>query len=94
MEKTLHLLETFGVRGSDGKAYVVRAYEHLARLDEVPGAPMPWEPTGLVEYKLVDGRHVSIDADGAMSVAGTGIRLERAPRNTAAAASRSLPARV
>jgi hypothetical protein len=38
MEKMLHLLETFNARGSDGTAYVVHGYEHLARLDEAPGA--------------------------------------------------------
>jgi hypothetical protein len=95
MEKMLHLLETFSARGSDGKVYVVHGYEHLARLDEVPGAPMQWEPTGLVEYKLLDGRHVSVDGTGAMSLAGSGVRLERSPRNgAAAAASESAPARV
>lgn len=86
MEKMLHLLETFGARGSDGEAYVVHGYEHLARLDEVPGAPMEWEPTGLIEYKLLDGRHVSVGDDGTMSLAGTGIRLVRSPRDAAAVA--------
>ena len=60
MEKTLHLLETFTARGSDGKAYVVHGYEHLARLDAVRDTLGQWEPTGLAEYKLADGRHVSL----------------------------------
>ena len=87
MEKMLHLLETFSARGSDGKAYAVHGYEHLARLDEVPGPPMQWEPTGLVEFKLPDGRHVSVDRTGAMSLAGSDVRLKRLPRNSAAAAA-------
>lgn len=77
MEKMLHLLETFTARGSDGKTYVVHGYEHLARLDAVPSLQGQWEPTGLAEYKLADGRRVSVDHDGAMSVPSIGVRLER-----------------
>lgn len=74
MEKMLHLLETFTARGSDGNDYEVRGYEHLARPDE--GLPGPWESTGLAEYKLADGRHVRVGADGTMSVPDLGITLE------------------
>lgn len=77
MEKTLRQLETFTARGSDGKEHAVHVYEHLARLDGVGGAPAPWESTGLAEYKLADGRHVSVDKSGAMSVPEIGLRLER-----------------
>jgi hypothetical protein len=77
MERMLHLLETFTARGSDGETYHVHAYEHLARLDAVPDTQGLWEPTGLAEYKLADGRHVSVDKDGAMTLAGTEVRLER-----------------
>jgi hypothetical protein len=77
MEKMLHLLETFTARGSDGQTYRVQAYEHLARLDAVPGAQGQWEPTGLAEYKLDDGRHISVDKDGAMTLPGTGVKLKR-----------------
>ena len=79
MEKMLHLLETFTVRGSDGQTYRVHAYEHLARLDAVPDTQGRWEPTGLAEYKLADGRHVSVDKDGAMTLTDTGVRLKRSP---------------
>jgi hypothetical protein len=79
MEKMLHLLETFTARGSDGQTYRVQAYEHLARLDAVPDTQGQWEPTGLAEYKLADGRHVSVDKDGAMALAGTAVRLKRDP---------------
>src|SRR5574337_945533 len=37
MEKMLHLLETFNARGSDGRDYEIRGYEHMVRLDD--GAP-------------------------------------------------------
>ena len=77
MEKKLHLLETFNARGSDGAVYVVHGYEHLTRLDAVPSVQGQWEPTGLAEYKLADGRHVSVDKGGAMSVPSIGVRLER-----------------
>ena len=79
MEKMLHLLETFTARGSDGQTYRVQAYEHLARLDAAPDTQGQWEPTGLGEYKLADGRHVSVDKDGTMTLAGTGVKLERDP---------------
>lgn len=78
METKLHLLETFKARGSDGKLYVVHGYEHLARLDGVHAAEAAWEPTGVAEYKLADGRHVSVAADGAMSLPEAGLVLERA----------------
>ncbi|HET7527316.1 MAG TPA: DUF3330 domain-containing protein [Burkholderiaceae bacterium] len=77
METMLHLLETFKTRGSDGKDYVVRGYEHLARLDGARGLETQWEPTGVAEYKLSDGRHVSVDARGAMSVPEIGLSLRR-----------------
>ena len=77
MEKMLHQLETFSARGSDGKSYVVRGYEHMARLEAIPDAHGQWEPTGVAEYKLADGRPVVIDKAGAMKIAGTGIALQR-----------------
>ena len=77
MEKMLHLLESFTALGSDGQTYRVQAYEHLARVDAVPDAQGQWEPTGLAEYKLADGRHVSVDKDGTMTVPGTNISLKR-----------------
>ena len=94
MDKMLHLLETFTARGSDGKDYAVRGYEHLARLED--GAPDSWEPTGQAEYKLADGRHVHVEADGTMRVPELGLRLERrrgeVPLTTADAAGDALVA--
>jgi hypothetical protein len=75
MEKTLRQLETFRMRGSDGKSYAVHAYEHLARVDLTHDAFDHWEPTGQVEYKLADGRPVTVDGEGVMHVAGSDLRL-------------------
>ena len=77
MDKRLHLLETFPVRGDDGKLYVVRGYEHLARLDGTPDLLDQWEPTGESEYKLEDGQSIEIDTSGAMKVARSGMKLTR-----------------
>ena len=77
MDKMLHQLETFTARGSDGKSYVIRGYEHMARLEAIPDAHGRWEPTGVAEYKLADGRQVHMDRDGRMTIAGTGVSLQR-----------------
>lgn len=77
MEKMLHLLESFTAQGNDSKEYVVHGYEHLARLDAVPDPQGQWEPTGLAEYRLADGRRVDVDKQGVMTIADTGVRLER-----------------
>ena len=77
MDKRLHLLETFPVRGDDGNVYVVRGYEHLARLDGAPDLLDQWEPTGEAEYKLEDGQSIEVDRSGAMKVAQSGMKLTR-----------------
>ena len=86
MEKMLHQLESFSTRGSDGNTYVVRGYEHLARLDAVRDVQGQWEPTGEAEYKLEDGRPVVIDRDGTMTIPHSGIRLKRMERSATATA--------
>jgi hypothetical protein len=89
MEKQLRLLESFPVHGDDGNNYQVRVYEHLARLDAVPGLTDEWESTGLAEYKLADGRHVEVSRDGGLTLhhggQGSGIRLTRAALQAGAA---------
>jgi len=78
METMLHRLETFTLRGSDGKNHVVHGYEQLARVGALPTSVLgQWEPTGLVEYKLADGRHLSVGKDGTMGLPEIGLRLER-----------------
>jgi len=76
MEKMLRQLETFSTRGSDGRTYRVHAYEHLARIDLVHDEHAQWEPTGLAEYKLDDGRTVHVGPDGVMTIDG-GVTLQR-----------------
>ena len=75
MDMRLHLLESFTANGSDGQPYKVCAYERLAL---VPGSAERWEPTGMAEYRLEDGRHVEVAKDDAMRVAGSNIVLTRA----------------
>jgi hypothetical protein len=77
VEKRLHLLESFKVRGDDGSLYTVRGYEHLARLDSVPNVDGDWQPTGVSEYKLDTGESVSVDRTGAMSIVGRSVKLHR-----------------
>jgi len=61
MDRKLHLLESFDARGQDGKTYRVFGYEHMVRDESVPGAIEHWEPTGLAEYRLADGRRVEVE---------------------------------
>jgi hypothetical protein len=82
MEKKLHLLETFAAHGTDGNDYVVHGFEHLARLEGTPDIGDQWEPTGLSEYKLSSGERVEVDKSGAMTVARTGVKLNRESRPT------------
>ena len=77
LDKKLHQLETFTARGSDGKTYTVRGYEHLARLETIGDPNGLWEPTGEAEYKLDDGRPVRVDKSGRMTVSGTDLTLVR-----------------
>ena len=77
MEKRIRRLETFTARGSDGRTYSVHGYEHQRRIDAFGAQPDQWEPTGIAEYKLPDGRHVELAPDGSLTVAGSDLRLER-----------------
>lgn len=80
MDKKLTRLDTLHLRGSDGKDYVVYAYEHLARPEHLPDTPENWTTTGLVEYKLANGTRVDADASGRMTIAGTGVALREEAR--------------
>jgi hypothetical protein len=75
MDMRLHLLESFPAVGSDAQHYKVRAYERMAL---VPGTAEQWEPTGVAEYRLEDGRLVEVAKDDSMRVAGSNIVLSRA----------------
>jgi hypothetical protein len=77
MEHRLHLLESFTATGSDGEHYKVCGYERM-----VPEAPFThtaqaWEPSGISEYLLADGRAVDIARDGTMRIVGSGVVLRR-----------------
>ena len=74
MDIRLHLLESFPAQGSDRQKYKVCGYERLAL---VPGSDDQWEPTGVAEYRLDDGRHVEVGKDDVMHVPGAGIVLSR-----------------
>ena len=86
MELRLHFLESFMTKGSDGERYKVMGYERMA-----PDAPFThglqeWEPTGIAEYHLVDGRLVEVERDDSMHIAGSGVELvPEQPRRAAAA---------
>jgi hypothetical protein len=84
MDKKLQWLDSFQVRGNDGQAYKVMAYEHLMRVDLAPGREH-WESTGLTEYRLDTGERVDVAADGAMRVTATGVELRPAERAEPAA---------
>jgi len=76
MDKRLHFLESFKARDDDGGRYIVRGYEHLARLDGMPD-DCEWQPTGVCEYKLASGEPVRVDSSGAMTIMGRGVKLQR-----------------
>ncbi len=75
MDRRLHQLESFTARGSDGSTYNVRVYEHMVRDDATSDVMQPWEPTGEAEYRLDDGRRVTLSGDGSMDIADSGVRL-------------------
>ena len=75
MQKKLHFLESFTVQGSDGQAYKVCGYEHMVQSEAVADGLEHWEPTGLSEYRLEDGRRVDVRPDGRMVIVDTGVSL-------------------
>ena len=79
MELRLQFLESFPAQGSDGGRYKVCAYERMARDVSVADGLERWEPTGVVEYRLEDGRLVEAGRDESMRIAGSSVALTRAP---------------
>lgn len=84
MDIQLNFLESFRVQSADGQSFKVCAYERMARDMSVPNGIERWEPTGVVEYRLEDGRLVDARRDGTLRIAGTGVQLQRAPADAAA----------
>lgn len=78
MELRLQFLESFPVQGSDGAPHKVCAYERMARDDSVADGLERWAPTGVVEYRLEDGRLVEAGRDDSMRIAGSPVALTRA----------------
>ena len=66
MDRKLHLLESFTAQWPDGQTYKVFGYEHLVRDETFAGPHEHWEPTGVSEYRLADGRRVDLAADGTL----------------------------
>lgn len=78
MELRLQFLESFPAQGSDGARYKVCAYERMARDESVADGLERWEPTGVLEYRLEDGRLVDAGSDESMRIAGSQVALTRA----------------
>jgi hypothetical protein len=68
MDRKLHLLESFTAEGPDGRTYRVFGYEHLVRDESLAGADEHWEPAGVAEYRLADGRLVDLRNDGSIRI--------------------------
>jgi hypothetical protein len=83
MDQSLHFLESFMAKGSDGVSYKICGYERMA--PDVPFTHMrqEWQPTGVAEYHLTDGRMVDVERDGTMHIAGTNVTLTAVPRGGA-----------
>lgn len=75
MQKMLHFLESFTAQGSDGQPYKVCGYEHMVQNEALGDGLDHWEPTGVSEYRLEDGRRVDVGPDGNMVIVDTGVRL-------------------
>lgn len=75
MDIRLHLLETFPAQGPDGASYKVCAYERMVPDPSAGAAGPAWESSGVIEYRLQDGRLVETAADGRLQVVGTGLTL-------------------
>ena len=68
MDTKLHFLESFTAQATDGKTYKVLGYERMVRDESIAGAIEHWEPTGVAEYRLDDGRRVDMRPDGSIRI--------------------------
>ena len=75
MDMRLHLLESFRARAADGTVHKVCAYERMARDESLQDGGEHWEPTGVLEYRLEDGRLVDARPDGSLRLAADGAQL-------------------
>lgn len=77
MDRKLHLLDSFAARGSDGTTYKVLGFEHLVRDPSSTAGFENWEPTGVSEWRLADGRPVTETAGGTFRIDGVDVTLSR-----------------
>jgi hypothetical protein len=75
MDLRLRFLDSFLANGSDGRMHKVRAFDRLTRDQSLPSGSEHWESTGVVEYRLDDGRLVEVLRDGSLRIAGSGVTL-------------------
>ncbi len=78
MDRKLHFLESFRATGTDGAAYKVLVYEHMARDESVADGIDHWESTGELEYRLDSGEQLEVRRDGSMRIPGRDVQLQRA----------------
>ena len=76
MDLQLRLLDTFLATGSDGQTHKVRAFDRLMRDQSLADGIERWESTGVIEYRLDDGRLVEVLRGGSLRIAGSGVTLE------------------
>lgn len=79
MDLRLHFLESFTAKGSDGAQYKVMAYERMAPDVPFTHAAQEWEPTGVTEYHLPDGRLVDVHRDGSLHIQNSSVELVPQP---------------
>ena len=78
MDHRLHFLESFSATGSDGMHYKVCGYERMVPDVQLTHGTQEWEPSGISEYRLADGRPVDVARDGTMRIVGSDVLLRRA----------------
>lgn len=77
MEHKLHLLESFAARGTDGRTYNVRAYEHLVRDQSIAtDGREHWESSGQLEYRLAEGERIEARRDGSFRLPASDVQLQ------------------
>ena len=82
MDLRLQFLESFKVVGPDRQEHKICAYDRLARNEALPGGEH-WESTGVIEYRLEDGRLVEALPDGSLRIHGSNVKLRDVSRHTA-----------
>ena len=78
MDLKLNFLESFEVTGPGGQRHRVRAYDRMVRNEALPEREH-WESTGVVEYRLEDGRIVEPLPNGILRIRGTDVELHPDP---------------